>query len=319
MTPTRQLTLLIFDDVEVLDFCGPFEVFSVANHFTQPPAFRVAIVAEKAGPVLARNGLSVNPHHRLADCPPPDLLLIPGGQGTRREMHNQTLIDWIRHAAAKAELVLSVCTGALLLAKAGLLDGLAATTHHGAMDLLRQVAPRTTVLANRRFVDNGRVICSAGIAAGIDMSLHIARRLLGMEVAVKTAQQMEYPWQPSEGMIRDLHHVQLTVPQEAEAEARRFYCQTLGLSEVDKPPSLVERGGLWLQVGNRQVHIGVEDGVERLATKAHIAYEVSDLSGWEAKLAALGIEVVEGLPIPGYDRFEFRDPFGNRVEFLERQ
>ena len=112
-------------------------------------------------------------------------------------MHNPVLIDWIRQASAKAELVLSVCTGALLLAKARLLDGLAATTHHGATDLLRQVAPKTTVHADHRFVDNGRVVCSAGIAAGIDMSLHVVARLLGSDVAEKTARQMEYPWQPT--------------------------------------------------------------------------------------------------------------------------
>jgi transcriptional regulator GlxA family with amidase domain len=193
---TRVLAVLVFDDVEVLDFCGPFEVFSVASRFTDPPAFQVATVAEKSGPVLTRGGLSVNPHRRLAECPPADVLLIPGGQGARREMHNPALIDWIKQASAKAELVLSVCTGALLLAKAGLLDGLAATTHHGAIDLLRQTAPRTEIHADRRFVDNGRVVCSAGIAAGIDMSLHVVGRLLGEEVAAQTARQMEYPWGP---------------------------------------------------------------------------------------------------------------------------
>ena len=93
--------------------------------------------------------------------------------------------------------MLSVCTGALLLAKAGLLDGLEATTHRGAIDLLREVAPRTTIHADRRFVDNGRIICSAGIAAGIDMSLHVVERLLGAEIATKTAQHMEYPWHPA--------------------------------------------------------------------------------------------------------------------------
>jgi transcriptional regulator GlxA family with amidase domain len=191
---TKNLAILIFDDVEVLDFCGPFEVFSVANHYTDPPAFSVLTVAEKAGPVVTRGGLSVNPHHRLADCPQADLLLVPGGQGTRKGMHNLVLIEWIKQASEKAELVLSVCTGALLLAKAGLLDGLEATTHHGAIDLLRQTAPQTTVHADRRFVDNGHVICSAGIAAGIDMSLHVVGRLLGEEVAAKTAGQMEYPW-----------------------------------------------------------------------------------------------------------------------------
>ena len=196
MPTTRNLAILIFEDVEVLDFCGPFEVFSVANRFADPPAFRVFTVAEKPGPVLTRGGLSVNPHHRLADCPRPDLLLVPGGQGTRREMHNAALIEWIRYRSQEAELVLSVCTGALLLAKAALLDGLKATTHHGAIELLREVAPNTTVHADRRFVDNGRVICSAGIAAGIDMSLHVVGRLLGPEVADKAARQMEYPCQP---------------------------------------------------------------------------------------------------------------------------
>src|SRR5262245_41128378 len=137
MNRTRILAIMIFDEVEVLDFCGPFEVFSVSNRFTDPPSFKVVTVAEKAGPILARGGLSVNPHHHLADCLPPDILLIPGGQGTRKEMHNQPLIAWIKQAASKAELVLSVCTGALLLAKAGLLDRLEATTHHGAIDLLR--------------------------------------------------------------------------------------------------------------------------------------------------------------------------------------
>jgi transcriptional regulator GlxA family with amidase domain len=193
----RNLAILIFDDVEVLDFCGPFEVFSVANRFTHPPAFHVFTVAEKPGPVLTHGGLSVNPHHRLPDCPRADLLLVPGGQGTRREMHNAVQTDWIKARSQEAELVISVCTGALFLAKSGLLDGLEAITHHGAIDLLGQVAPKTTVHAECRFVDNGRVICSAGIAAGIDMSLHVVGRLLGREVAEKTARQMEYPWQPT--------------------------------------------------------------------------------------------------------------------------
>jgi transcriptional regulator GlxA family with amidase domain len=191
---TRTLAILVFNEVEALDFCGPFEVFSVANRFTESPAFTVLTVAENAGPVLTRGGLSVNPHCRLPDCPRPDVLLVPGGQGARAEMHNSKLIDWIRQASTKAELVLSVCTGALLLAKAGLLDGLEATTHHGFVELLRQTAPKTTIRADQRFVDNGRVVCSAGIAAGIDMSLHIVARLLGNEVAEKTATQMEYPW-----------------------------------------------------------------------------------------------------------------------------
>src|SRR5438034_5788162 len=149
-------------------------------------------------------------------------------------MHNSVLVDWIGQATVKAELVLSVCTGALLLAKAGLLDGLEATTHHGAIDLLREVAPKTTIPAARRWVDNGRVICSAGIAAGIDMSLQVVARLLGREVAEKTASQMEYPFQRSDEMIRGIHHVQLTVPNGAEEEARRFYCRVIGPPGIQK-------------------------------------------------------------------------------------
>ena len=119
-------------------------------------------------------------------------------------------------------------------------------------------------------------------------------------------------------MIAGLHHVQITVPGGREAEARRFYCDFLGLKEVGKPKSLETRGGFWLQAGDRQVHVGVEDGVDRSLTKAHVAYAVSGLEAWRSKLAAAGVEVFDGIPIPGYERLEFRDPFGNRVEFIER-
>jgi transcriptional regulator GlxA family with amidase domain len=194
MTKARTLAIVIFNEVEVLDFCGPFEVFSVANRFTESPAFTILTVAEKTSAIQTRGGLSVNPHHSLDDCPSPELLLVPGGWGTRKEMNNVVLLDWIKRASSTAELILSVCTGSLLLGKAGLLDGLEATTHHGAIDLLRQSAPQAHIHTDRRFVDNGRIICSAGIAAGIDMSLHVVGKLLGDEVAVKTATQMEYPW-----------------------------------------------------------------------------------------------------------------------------
>ena len=114
-----------------------------------------------------------------------------------------------------------------------------------------------------------------------------------------------------------VHHAQLSIPRGAEDEARRFYSGVLGLKEIPKPSELEGRGGFWLELGLLQIHFGVEDGVDRRATKAHLAYEVSDLAGWKSKLGALGIAVKDGIPIPGYSRFEFRDPFGNRVEFLE--
>ncbi|MBO0781496.1 MAG: VOC family protein [Ktedonobacteraceae bacterium] len=117
--------------------------------------------------------------------------------------------------------------------------------------------------------------------------------------------------------ILRLHHAQITIPQGAEAEGRQFYCEVLGLPEIEKPDSLKGRGGFWLQVGDRQVHVGTENGVERRATKAHLAYLVMDIQAWRERLQAHGIEILEGVPIPGLERFEFRDPFGNRVEFTQ--
>ncbi len=118
-------------------------------------------------------------------------------------------------------------------------------------------------------------------------------------------------------MIVALDHAQITVPSELESLAREFYCDFLGLKEIEKPESLKSRGGFWLAIGNAQVHVSLEDNVERLKTKAHIAYRVQNLSDWKAKLLNRGIKVTDGTPIPGANRFEFRDPFGNRVEFIE--
>lgn len=194
MSPARNVAILLFDEVEVLDFAGPFEVFSVAGRRQNLNPFHVYTVAENPGPVRARNHLSVNPRYTIHNCLTPDIVLIPGGYGTRREMDNKTLIDWIKDCSQKTELVLSVCTGALLLAKAGLLDGLEATTHFAALDLLREVAPKTSVHANTRFIDNGKIIVSAGVSAGIDMSLYVVAKLLGKEQALEAAKYMEYDW-----------------------------------------------------------------------------------------------------------------------------
>jgi transcriptional regulator GlxA family with amidase domain len=194
----RNVAILIFDDAEVLDFCGPFEVFSVTRLPDETPAFNVYTVAERAAPVRARNGLSINPAYTLTDCPPPDLLLIPGGQGARREIDNPILIDWIKAQADRVELLLSVCTGSLLLARAGLLADRRATTYHTAFDLLATLSPSTELCPGLRYVDNGRIITSAGISAGIDMSLYIVGRLHGEAVARATARHMEYFWQPGQ-------------------------------------------------------------------------------------------------------------------------
>lgn len=193
----RKLAILIFDEVEVLDFCGPFEVFAVTRDpETMTERFEVYTVAEHDRPVIARNGLSVNPAYTIHNSPKPDVLLIPGGRGTRALLDNLSVLEWIKTQAVHAELVLSVCTGALVLARVGLLKGQRATTYHTAFDELQQQEPDLTLCPGERYVDNGKVVTSAGISAGIDMSLYIVERLHGVAQAQWTAQHMEYDYYP---------------------------------------------------------------------------------------------------------------------------
>ena len=198
MEQKRNVAILIFDEVEVLDFCGPFEVFGVTGYKESTKPFNVYTVAEGPGPVIARNGLSINPAYTIVDCPRSDIVVVPGGLGTRKEMDNTVLREWIEDQVKEAELTLSVCTGALLLAKAGLLEGLSATTHHDGMELLKEVAPNATIEEDERFVDNDRIVLSAGISAGIDASLHVVAKLLGTQQALETARYMEYEWEPAQ-------------------------------------------------------------------------------------------------------------------------
>ena len=188
----RTVAILLFDEIEVLDFAGPFEVFAVTDELSDYQLFRVVTVAEEKRAIRARNGLSVNPDHAMADCPRPDILIVPGGIGTRPLLHNAAVLAWISSVNATAEIVASVCTGSIVLGRAGLLDGLKATTHHECFDLLRQNAPRTTIVETDRFLDNGRILTAAGISAGIDVSLHLIARLHGAVIAQKTARYMEY-------------------------------------------------------------------------------------------------------------------------------
>ena len=189
----RNLAILIFDDVEVLDFCGPFEVFSITGKRDGSNPFNVYTVAEKT-PVYARNKLSINPHYTLENCPQPDILVVPGGFGTRKEMLNETLLEWINQLYPQTEHILSVCTGALILAKAGLVENIAATTHHGAFDELRAVAPHAEIREGDRIVDSKKIIFSGGISAGIDASFYLVAKLLGKATAFETATYMEYDW-----------------------------------------------------------------------------------------------------------------------------
>ncbi|HVS62058.1 MAG TPA: DJ-1/PfpI family protein [Thermoanaerobaculia bacterium] len=195
----RSVGILIFDDVEVLDFAGPFEVFSrtrtspgsTSRRTDETAPFEVFTVARTAEPVRATGGLRVIPRHAFADAPRIDLLVVPGGFGTRRLLEQEEVLEWIRARAADAELVTSVCTGALVLARAGLLDGRRATTHWAALDLLR-AQPGVEVVADQRWVDDG-VISSAGVSAGMDMAFYVVEKLLGKQIADETAHYIDYP------------------------------------------------------------------------------------------------------------------------------
>ncbi len=193
----RNLAILLFEDVEVLDFAGPFEVFAVTSELNNYELFNVYLVAETQQTLKAVNGLRVVADYTLSDCPKPDILVVPGGVGSRRQMDHQRLIHWLKQISKSTEHIMSICTGARLLAKAGLLDDLEITTHHEAYDELRQLVPTASVSKHKRFVDQGKILTAGGISAGIDSSLYLVSKLLGAEIARKTAIYMEYNWQPS--------------------------------------------------------------------------------------------------------------------------
>lgn len=196
LIPTRslQVAILLFDDVEVLDFAGPFEVFGVARSAAGVPAFDVMTVALEPGPVFARNSLQVVPSFGAADFRRADILVIPGGLGTRRELTNSTMLEFIRAASALADVTLSVCTGALLLGSAGILHGRGATTHWAAMTELEALNCGAALYPGARVVDNGSLVVCAGVSAGIDGALYVVERLLGRLHADATARAMEYDW-----------------------------------------------------------------------------------------------------------------------------
>ncbi|MCB0161552.1 MAG: DJ-1/PfpI family protein [Caldilineaceae bacterium] len=192
----RTVAILIFPDVELLDFAGPFEVFSSVRAVagTRERLLDVFTVAESMAPVACNNPLTVLPMYTLATMPHADILVIPGGQGTRTAIDRPDLIAWIVARAAAAELTTSVCTGSFLLAKGGLLDGKATTTHWASIERMRAEFPGLEVREATRWVDAGDVVSSSGVSAGIDMALHVVARLYGAEVAAETARNIEYDY-----------------------------------------------------------------------------------------------------------------------------
>src|SRR3989441_2708855 len=195
----KRVGIVVFPDVEVLDFCGPFEVFSVtrldeARRREEPSPFEVFLVAETEGVVKATGGLRVIPDATLETRPPLDILVVPGGWGTRKEISNQRVLTWIAERAKEVETLTSVCTGAMLLGQAGLLDHRRATTHWRSLDWMRQSFPAVTVEDRWHVIEDGNVVTSAGISAGIDLALRVVTRYFGEMVGRATARNMEYPY-----------------------------------------------------------------------------------------------------------------------------
>lgn len=191
----KRVGIVVFDDVEVLDFCGPFEVFSATRldeerRWEEPSPFEILLVAQFDRPALTAGGMNVLPHATFDACPPLDILVVPGGRGSRREMKNDAMLSFVTSRAAGVDTLASVCTGSLILGSAGLLDGLRATTHWRALGLMRELFPKVVVDPESHVVEQGRVITSAGIAAGIDMALLVVARCCGQTVARSTARHM---------------------------------------------------------------------------------------------------------------------------------
>ncbi|HWL93586.1 MAG TPA: DJ-1/PfpI family protein [Phycisphaerae bacterium] len=190
----KNVAILIWDGVEVLDFTGPAEVFAAARAYGRP-AFNVYTVAPSSAAITSQGFITVTPNHTVANCPTPDIIVIPGG-GTQPITSDEKTLEWIKESSLETEAVLSVCSGAFVLAKCGLLDDIEATTWYGAIDALRREAPKTKVHAGRRLVDSGDIVTAAGVSAGIDGALHLVSRLCGSDIARNTAKYMEYHWLP---------------------------------------------------------------------------------------------------------------------------
>jgi putative intracellular protease/amidase len=196
----RNLAIFIFDGVQIIDYTGPFEVLGQA-HDAHKRLFNVYTVAEKADPITTNMGMTVVPKYTFENMPKADVLLLPGG-GVGPHLENAKVIKWVQDTSERAEYVMSVCNGAFYLGKAGLLDGLTATTFYGLIDGLKGLAPKARVVTDQRFTDNGKIITTAGLSSGIDGALHLIERVAGRGYAQEVALNMEYNWQPDAGYAR---------------------------------------------------------------------------------------------------------------------
>ncbi len=184
--------ILLFDDVELLDFAGPYEVFSVTNELNNYQLFNIFTISENGEMIKTINGLKVLPDYSINDCPSIDILALPGGDGTKRVIANKSLMKWIFEANKRSEITFSVCSGARIPAKLGLLDNKRFTTHHAVIDDVLKIAPEAIFKKKKRYIDNGKIMTAAGISAGIDLALHIVEKVCGKSAKEQTVAYMEY-------------------------------------------------------------------------------------------------------------------------------
>ena len=199
MNHSIKVGILIYDKVEVLDFAGPYEVFSVTRtlerpQFTDPCPFEIFLVSEYSRKIKTMGGMRIIPDYKFENFPDVDIFIVPGGLGERKEHSNPIIHHFLKTQSKKVKTLASVCTGALFLAYAGLLDGRKATTHTLSLNRLSEASPGINVIRDKKYIEDGNIISSAGISAGIDMSLYLVAKYLGEEVARMTAKEMEYPY-----------------------------------------------------------------------------------------------------------------------------
>jgi transcriptional regulator GlxA family with amidase domain len=196
MASKHAIAIFVFDGVEELDFAGPWEVLSAWAHQWPDDGVTAFTIADRREPITCAKGLRVLADHTIEAAPPFDVLVFPGGKGTRPMLEDPARLEWIRSVAARGTIVASVCTGSLVLAKAGLLDGLPATTHHGSLARLGELGRDIDVRPDDRFVDNGALLTAAGVSAGIDLALHLVARLSSRERAAEVRRYIQYDPQP---------------------------------------------------------------------------------------------------------------------------
>ena len=189
-----KVAILLFNGVEIIDYTGPYEMFGDAG-------FDVYTVGQTTQPITTAMGMTVVPRYSFADAPQPDVLVVPGG-GVKATRDSAPTLRWIRNVTTRAQYTMSVCNGSFILGSAGLLDGLGATTTSGNIDRMRAAFPKTRVVDNQRFVDNGKIITTAGLSAGIDGALHVISKMQGAGKAQQVALDEEYNWRPGSGYAR---------------------------------------------------------------------------------------------------------------------